>query len=891
MSSLSEAQVRHYVAQVREKVPQARLIGIRTRTPWSGPSTLQVRQESLPIVVGQSPLQIREALLGIDDGPAVLLTHLNEADLGADVIARLARHRLYAIDSWQILLDLFHARSMDPRLGGERPLAEALLEVLPERGPTPVAAGILDYRTAWTTFLRDGLGYQEDVVDLRGIVEWSAAPRHIQLYLSAPEDIRPGLRRFLLEQAGPATSLILGAIEAGHGENVVPLGLVCRAVFSSGDEESAAVRLESLTGNALIPPEAGLAWAAEADAWVERQIDRGELSQSERIRNKADTLLRETLRAEPLARHSRILPSSFEQRLAEVAEALGVARCGEASDVGALALAVQRTTEHIEAARHPDLSESLAMLPRMVRWLHQPVEPTTSFAELARSYVEHGSFVDWARDTTWGSSSRVVLEDEMAKLQADITERREEENRRFAHALAEWSKAPSSDAVLPIEGVLQEVVVPVAQTHPVLLLVLDGMGLAVFQALLRDIEKHGWIELQPETERNGFRPVVAVPPSVTHYSRASLLAGGLTQGDQAVEKRAFAQHAGLCSQASNAFPPRLFHKGDIRAADGALESDLMAALLEPRQRVLGIVLNAVDDHLDSGGQVHIRWTAERIGPLLKILDGAADARRAVVIVADHGHVVERKTTSHSGEGERWRRPGDPVRHQELELTGPRIPADLAGKIVVPWSESLRYGPKKAGYHGGATPQEMLIPLAVLCTPDAEIEGWVDVPSRLPHWWTTLSTVAHISPIVDRKPSRSTAKPRPDTPQGEMFDPPAPPEPLAANPPAALAPPPWVADLLSCQRFAEQRERAKRQPLADAKIVALLDALDQRGGTMMQQQLAQLAGISEVRLRGTLATLRKILNIEGFPILEFEADSGTVRLNRELLVRQFEIGSL
>ena len=33
-----------------------------------------------------------------------------------------------------------------------------------------------------------------------------------------------------------------------------------------------------------------------------------------------------------------------------------------------------------------------------------------------------------------------------------------------------------------------------------------------------------------------------------------------------------------------------------------------------------------------------------------------------------------------------------------------------GRVIVPWSERVRYGAKKNGYHGGGTPQEMLIPI-------------------------------------------------------------------------------------------------------------------------------------------------------------------------------------
>ena len=35
------------------------------------------------------------------------------------------------------------------------------------------------------------------------------------------------------------------------------------------------------------------------------------------------------------------------------------------------------------------------------------------------------------------------------------------------------------------------------------------------------------------------------------------------------------------------------------------------------------------------------------------------------------------------------------------------------RLIAPWSERVRYGAKKNGYHGGLTPQEMVIPITVV----------------------------------------------------------------------------------------------------------------------------------------------------------------------------------
>ena len=41
--------------------------------------------------------------------------------------------------------------------------------------------------------------------------------------------------------------------------------------------------------------------------------------------------------------------------------------------------------------------------------------------------------------------------------------------------------------------------------------------------------------------------------------------------------------------------------------------------------------------------------------------------------------------------------------------------------------------------------------------------------------------------------------------------------------------------------------------------------------------------------GLLATLRRVLNVDGYPVIELDPDGVTVVLDRELLREQFELG--
>ena len=51
--------------------------------------------------------------------------------------------------------------------------------------------------------------------------------------------------------------------------------------------------------------------------------------------------------------------------------------------------------------------------------------------------------------------------------------------------------------MLPVERVLDEVVAPLAEHTPVLVLVIDGMSFAVVRELLVGITQQDWVEIRP----------------------------------------------------------------------------------------------------------------------------------------------------------------------------------------------------------------------------------------------------------------------------------------------------------------------------------------------------------------------------------------------------------
>jgi hypothetical protein len=352
----------------------------------------------------------------------------------------------------------------------------------------------------------------------------------------------------------------------------------------------------------------------------------------------------------------------------------------------------------------------------------------------------------------------------------------------------------------------------------------------------------------------------------------------LRRGQAPDEAQGFAAHSGLVAASQPSFPPKLFHKAALEG-DSSLAGDVRRALADMKQRVVGIVINAVDDHLDKGDQIDAVWTMQHIRVLEPILAEAGAAGRLVILLSDHGHILHRQTECcEATDGLRWRRPNGAVRKDELEVISPRVVMPDGGRIVVPWSERLRYGPKKNGYHGGATPQEMLIPISILW-PELELpDGFEELPVELPSWWTEPTVTRPIAAVSvqPKRPSKAAAP--------TLFD-------LLEVPQATpVTEEPWVKALLQSEVFVMQKKRlAGRVRIDDVIVQRLLVTLISRGGSMTAAALAGVIGVPEHRLPGLLAVVQRLLNVEGYAILERQDAANTVVLNVPLLKKQFELG--
>jgi hypothetical protein len=309
------------------------------------------------------------------------------------------------------------------------------------------------------------------------------------------------------------------------------------------------------------------------------------------------------------------------------------------------------------------------------------------------------------------------------------------------------------------------------------------------------------------------------------------------------------------------------------------------AIRDDNRKVVGVVLNAVDDHLAKSDQLRLVWGVSQFHYLDALLAEAQRANRAVVLTSDHGHIIEAGTAQLAGgKDERWRSCDGDLAAEELIFEGPRVaPITGAERIVVPWSETVRYSRKKQGYHGGATLQEVLVPIGVFATPDRHIDGWEALAERQPGWWQAAER-----PRAAVPPAPAPARPRrraeaPAAIQGNLF-----------APVSSDAPPPadWIGGLLGSAVFQTQRRLAGRVAPNDRVVESFLQALDAHHDRMTRPALAQALGQPEFRLRGLLAGLQRLLNVDGYQVVAVDETAGTIELNRQLLNKQFqfELGS-
>ncbi|WP_022924595.1 BREX-2 system phosphatase PglZ [Serinicoccus marinus] len=910
-------------------------------------STEQFRfeQGGVPVQVEPciSALAVREALLEHSpDGWLVVVTDRPEEDLGVGILAHLAGHKLRTPDPWESVRQQFAATGLEAALYADpssRSLAHGLLLARPDDGWPPAPAGALTRDHALGSVARAWLDVPRRSLDSLGVLRWTARPGLTSLVADLRARVGSELTdttlAWICTAAGTAGEPLQHLLRRGEIRDALPLGLVLALLVPSHegstdftDGDMVATRNTRELGLARLahrwhgsaPSRESLRALGSAASQVAGDLlrDRATRDEARELLVRADALLTEVGTPE-LAAASDVLPSGLTARLHTVAEHLRTATTGTELLDGAAAIAdrVSGATNDMEAAwaavgRHvlgdndglgstdPRLGPVLGAV-RLTRWLALDPEPgAEGLAALALRQGTTDSWVDAAVNDTYEGVADPALAEALTAVLSTVETVRDEHDEQFARALATATEHDTgsrdgyltppggTDRVWLLEHLVKGTVVPIARQTPTLLLVLDGMSTGVATEVVADVlgRREGWEEaLLPQAHVRGTG--LAVLPSLTEVSRASLLSGSLTTGQQGQEQT---RYAALVS-AFGLRSPQVFHKKplDTSRPGFAVADDVALAIADTSQDLVTCVLNTIDDALDRSDPAGTAWTADAVKHLRPLLDRALAAGRRVVVTADHGHVVERRRgrqkSAQDASSGRSRSDATPPGEGEVLVRGPRV-LKHGGAAVLPFDERLRYGPLKAGYHGGASPAEVVVPVVIL-VPGQDVPEGTDLrlaPPQTPRWWDiALGEAATVQVEVRSRRTNRPSKPQPQP--DALFDPGVVEEPAAPRPTHEVR----LGDaIVRSDVWTQQRAVAGRVALEDDQVVAAVEALAAAPSTRLPlATLASVMSLPTTRAQGAVAQLQRLLNVEGYAVVR--TDGPLVVLDLPLLQEQFGIG--
>ncbi|MEP6651900.1 MAG: BREX-2 system phosphatase PglZ [Myxococcales bacterium] len=898
--------------------------------------TVRHVEHEFKIVPVRSELELRRALRDAEtrQAPIVLLADYDER-LPPDVRGRLAGGRLHFISPERRLGSAFDVQRVAPTLV-ESPLGHALLRAgwrFPR--PSGVAITTIDLETAWRRFLDKAIGLssgealtEEGVLDFLASHGPSTADPLLGKLLTEVRGLAEALEHFWEAAVGPVAVVAWRNWRGGRAADVLAMSFVLDALVDSLEEGAVKVflslRLREFGDTKVTASHSFLKrWAGLAPALYLRLGDGAPA-----ILKRADHFVDEPALREIL-RKSRFLTPGFDGMKAELADCIaaavsGVNSTGEGvvrnADVGTAVRLYQKLAGHrlAKAAENAALMTRtimglrlLAYLPSRIDWQaelkdHPPVEPAY---RLAASFSQEGGFVDLARRLVRGGHDSDPLDAALGRVADAADAYRDQMDSRFARALALWNEDRRPGRLLPIEDALSELGVTFLQEgehRRLLILLMDGMSWATAAEIILDIRDVGYSLLRwraPRASREFWSfPMIAALPTMTEVSRAALFAGKLLQaGEQTSTMRdpeRLQAHKGFVKAFGDG--PTLLLRTDAESQTGHL-TDAARKLVDGSDRVVGVVVNAVDDQLTGkpGYLVHSnRTTIKALEPLLTL---ARDAGRAVLLVGDHGHVTSSRphTSVDAGKTEKARyREIDAtasVSEREIVLSGANVFTERKGKrLALLYAETDRYiSQRHVGEHGGASLAEVVTPalmigsqdLRALVGEEGEALGVVAYP--VPAWWylnvavEKKAAAAAVSP--PKAPGKSGGRSKSPGAESQLV--------LTALEPSATAesgtpvvagPSRWETRLREI--FADL-EKGRKQDLLK-RVIPAVDLLVAHGGRLAEEAFAGARGEAPRNVGGLVALMAEFLNEDSYQVIEHDVAGKQVRLNLDRLQELF-----
>ena len=876
-----------------------RLLLLRAAPQWRGDDVFtadlgDVAQGPVTMYVAACPtvLSVLAALSTArdDDSYLVVLTPCRE--LGESVLAQAIEPGILPVNRWDLIGDAFGTKKLEPSLtrSANSWLAEALLDAQPAGGWRKLTGPVLGRETAMNRLAAVRLGLSpgaddtaadDSGLDAAALLEWTLDIPAVSSFRKLRDEERNGITGWLRNSVGPVAEVIFTMMNRADVTDAVPFGLAIAALYSAQSHDQRDVLTArgraverylgvQLSGSALT------AFGEAASSLVGRWTDTGRAVVAASLCERAEAILTD-LGARDVAAGSDVLDAGFDARLAALGDTINAALpAPDAAKLQPAERALAEVRRHRRMSTREAEVRAAEAAVRVARWLVAPEDTPSTLADAAMRML---------RSWGWADTSRVPrLGDVYAKLWETATARRTRLDQDFADKLAAWTEGSGATSeLILVENLMERIVRPVATMRPPLFLVLDGMNVAAGCDLAAELTGGGlWLEAGRRDD--GREPALATVPSVTSISRTSLLTGRLQPGGQTEEKAGFTAFWGNRKA-------RLFHKGDLAADPGRpLSFQVRDALLDT-DTIVGVVLNTIDDMLTPGREGNeAYWEVGQIAYLKPVLDEARRASRPVILAADHGHVLDRGRPIHPAQSEsaRYRTgtPGD----GEIIVRGPRVlvPGE---EVVAAVDEAIHYLPRRAGYHGGAAPSEVVVPVIVLLPSSSLVpDGWhpYEANGHAPVWWDPPQ--AEPVPASPSKPARRKAAVHVKEPDDALFGVRDVMGSGAAGQPTPAtvgkaSPSSLGTRVIASGRLASQRKFARRAP-DDNRIARLIDGLGQVGGKATIGEAARIAGEPAVRMSGYLAQVARLLNVDGYPVIRTIDDGRAVELNTELLRQQF-----
>lgn len=864
--AVSPAMARALVDQAVAKGYRQGVLGFRAPTVGVQDSAFLHGGQEIRMVPCVSALAVREAILTQrpSDGWLLIVTDRDDEELGPGLLAQFVWQRLRRPDAWQAVQQRFAAQGIEARLAAlPREVASGLLATVPTEGWPPAPAGVLTAGHAFGAVADRYLAFPRDA-DPVAVLDWTmrrtVSSDLASLRAQAGDALTDAVIDWITTAAGPIRPVLSHLLREGRVTDAVPLGLVLGPLDETPGQPSELARARLQHRWHAAPRETLQSLGVLATAVViDRLDDPDRRSDAEQAIARADALVDE-VEASSLMGPSLVLRAGLEARVSRLAE-LVLADAEVAAVEGAWDL----VRAHRLAGR---FGRPLHAAIRLLRWLSVvPDDVPRGLVALARRQADDDAWVDQAVNAANVGVDHDMLARAIEHVLGRVQDIRDAHDRQFAVALAAAPEGPTQAAppLLLLEHLVERVVAPIAKERPALLLVLDGLSTGVATGLVDDlITQESVVELLlPEHRRRAA--ALALLPTITEYSRTSLLTGRPQRGDQATEKL---EYPALASRLGLGNSP-IFHKKDLDSsrAGHSLADEVRIAIADTEgQRLVTCVLNTIDDALDRSDPGGMAWTAGDVKHLVPLVRAARAAHRQVIITSDHGHVVERRRGYARMTGDtrnaRWRPATSRAEADEVLVAGPRVLTDDA-RAVLAVDERLRFGPLKAGYHGGAAPAEVVVPV-VLLAPDSD-SPWLPAPPQQPKWWVGPLMAARVE---------EPQEPREDDPSMQ---------------PALIAPRsrPWSEQLRASQTF--KHLPTLRRAVTEEQLGALVDALHEAPAHRLPRaSAAQALGVPISLLSGALAQLTMWINVDGYPVLRTDAGTQDIVLDASLLAEQFGV---